>query len=163
MPVDTQRLLTDGIAIDQLLARYTAVVDGREWQQWPDLFAEECAYAVYSLDNVDQGLPLAYVLDDCRARIHDRVKFVTEVWASTVEPYRTRHVVQRTWLDAVDETTYHVRSNFVVAFTEVDRAPGVLTSGYYDDRITVASGEPLIADRRVYLDGTPARYLVYPL
>jgi 3-phenylpropionate/cinnamic acid dioxygenase small subunit len=149
--------------IDDLYAAYTSIVDGRRWDQWPDLFTEECAYAVYSLDNVERGLPLAYMLDDCRARLLDRIKFITEVWAGTVEPYRTRHVTQHTQTKALDEDTYDVQANVLVTYTDMDGVPGILASGYYEDRIRMAGDRAFFADKKVYLDGMPGRYLIYPL
>jgi 3-phenylpropionate/cinnamic acid dioxygenase small subunit len=149
--------------VDDLFGAYTTVVDGREWHEWPKLFASDGSYAVYSLENVERGLPLAYALDDNHDRLVDRVKFITEVWAGTVEPYRTRHIVQRTRLEPIDEDLYSVRSNVVVSYTELDGPPGMLASGYYEDRVRIADGVARFVERTVYLDGMPARYLVYPL
>ena len=68
-------------AIDELLGLYAFVLDGQHWERWPELFAEDCYYGLFSIENVEEDLPLAYMLDDSRARILDRVKFVREVWA----------------------------------------------------------------------------------
>ncbi|WP_218004844.1 aromatic-ring-hydroxylating dioxygenase subunit beta [Actinomadura macra] len=149
--------------LDELYAAYAETVDERQWERWPDLFTEECAYTVQSLENAERGLPLAYMLDDCRGRLLDRVKFVTEVWAGTIEPYRTRHLIQRTRTEAVGDDAYRVRANVVVTYTEADGPPAILTSGHYDDHVRLTETGPLFADKRVYLDGTPTRYLVYPL
>ncbi|TYB41255.1 hypothetical protein FXF69_36700 [Actinomadura chibensis] len=149
--------------LDELYAAYAETVDERRWERWPDLFTEDCAYAVHSLENAEHGLPLAYMLDDCRARLLDRVKFVTEVWAGTVEPYRTRHVIQRTRAAAAGEGAYRVRANVLVTYTEADGPPAILTSGHYDDVVRLTDAGPLFAEKRVYLDGTPTRYLIYPL
>ncbi|QXJ26593.1 nuclear transport factor 2 family protein [Actinomadura graeca] len=149
--------------LDELYAAYAEVVDERRWERWPDMFTEECSYTVHTLENADRGLPLAYMLDDCRERLLDRVKFVTEVWAGTVEPYRTRHVIQRTRTEAAGDGAYRVRANVVVTYTEADGPPEILTSGYYDDHVRLTDAGPLFAGKRVYLDGTPTRYLVYPL
>jgi 3-phenylpropionate/cinnamic acid dioxygenase small subunit len=156
-------LTVDIQAIDDLLGRYAQVLDDQNWDLWTTLFSEECSYEVHTLDNAQRGLPLAYMLDDNRARVIDRVKFITEVWAGTIEPYRTRHVSQRTSCIAIDTTTRNVRSNFQVSYSEADGPPAILASGYYDDLIQLAENSALFRARRVYLDGMPARYLVYPL
>ncbi len=156
-------LAVDIQAVDTLLGRYSQVLDDQDWQLWPTLFAAECCYEVQTLDNAERGLPLAYMLDDNRSRIIDRIKFITEVWAGTIEPYRTRHVAQRTSYVATGASTYSVRSNFQVSYSEVDGPPAILASGYYDDVIELVGGEALFRVRRAYLDGMPARYLVYPL
>ncbi|MGW5113155.1 aromatic-ring-hydroxylating dioxygenase subunit beta [Nocardia sp. NPDC004123] len=150
-------------AIDELLGHCSYVLDQQDWAQWPDLFAQECSYTVQTLDNIERGLPLAYMYDDNRARVLDRVKFITEVWAGTIEPYRTRHVTQRTHASPVDADHWMVRSNFHVSFTENDSLSGLLATGYYEDAIELTGGSARLTSRAVRLDSMPARYLVYPL
>ena len=82
--------------VDELLGAYAGAVDERDFTAWLALFAPECAYEVRAMENVREGLPLAYMMDDCRQRLVDRVKMIQDVWASTVEPYDTRHLQQRT-------------------------------------------------------------------
>lgn len=150
-------------AVDGLLGAYSTVVDSGDWAVWPDLFADECSYSVYSVDDRQRGLPLAYILDDCRERLLDRVKFITEVWSRTVEPYRTRHFVQRTAVVALDDRTFAVNCNFLVAYAEPESTSALLASGSYQDRIVFDGASARFADHQVLLDGIPARYLVYPL
>lgn len=150
-------------ALDELYGGYTAAVDAREWQRWPGFFTEECSYIVQSLENFEQGLPLAYMLDDNRARLLDRVKFVTEVWAGTIEPYRTRHFVQRVQMTDLGDGSLRVRASLLVSYTEAEGIAAILASGYYDDLVQITESGALFAERNVYLDGIPSRYLVYPL
>jgi anthranilate 1,2-dioxygenase small subunit len=150
-------------AVDSLLGRYSQVLDEQDWQQWPDLFADECSYKVQTLDNLERGLPLAYMFDDNRDRVLDRVKFITEVWAGTIEPYRTRHVAQRTSITSIEDSLWRVRSNFQVVFTEAGLPPNILASGYYDDVVRTDRRGSRFVSRDVLLDSMPARYLVYPL
>ncbi|WP_420749803.1 aromatic-ring-hydroxylating dioxygenase subunit beta [Rhodococcus sp. O3] len=150
-------------AIDALLGCYAQVLDEQDWDRWPDLFADECSYTVHTLDNIRRGLPLAYMYDDNRARILDRVKFITEVWAGTIEPYRTRHVTQRTHAAQVAENRWEVRANFHVSFTENDSLSGLLATGYYEDVVEISVDGAQFVSRAVRLDSMPARYLVYPL
>ena len=58
MPPDAGIDLVDRLAIDDLYGSYALVVDGQEWQSWPELFTKVCSYAVYSLENVERGLGL---------------------------------------------------------------------------------------------------------
>jgi len=150
-------------AIDDLLGRYSRVLDDQDWEQWPDLFAQECSYTVHTLDNIQRGLPLAYMYDDNRARVLDRIKFITEVWAGTIEPYRTRHVTQRTEAAPLDGARWTIRSNFQVSFTENDSLSGLLATGYYEDVVELTTDGARFTSRAVRLDSMPARYLVYPL
>lgn len=158
-----EHLAEDMVQLDALIGSYATAVDARDWQAWLGLFAAECSYAVYSLENVEAGLPLGYMIDDRRERLIDRVKFITEVWHKTIEHYRTRHVIQRLRTERAADGTYKVRSNMIVSYTEANGTPGVLVSGYYEDLIRMAPYRPHFVSKTVYLDGTPARYLVYPL
>lgn len=151
------------VLIDDLLGTYAFVLDERQFNRWPELFAGECFYALYSMENVERSLPLAYMLDDCRARIVDRVKFICDVWARTVEPYRTRHIIQRTKINDIGNDTYEVYANFLVGYTQVDGTAGLLASGHYEDRVRVLGAAALFERRCVFLDNTPPRYLIYPL
>ncbi|SEK56139.1 aromatic-ring-hydroxylating dioxygenase subunit beta [Rhodococcus maanshanensis] len=150
-------------AVDDLLGRYSQVLDEQDWALWPDLFAQECSYTVHTLDNIQRGLPLAYMYDDNRARVIDRIKFITEVWAGTIEPYRTRHVTQRTQAAPLSENRWAVRANFQVSFTENDSLSGLLATGYYEDVVELGEDCARFVSRAVRLDSMPARYLVYPL
>ncbi len=150
-------------AIDELLGLYAFVLDGQHWERWPELFAEDCYYGLFSIENVEEDLPLAYMLDDSRARILDRVKFVREVWAGTVEPYRTRHSIQRTMTMDLGGGVYEVQANFLVSYTQADGTAGMLAMGHYEDQIEVGSEGAAIVRKVVYLDNVPPRYLIYPL
>jgi len=157
------RILPQVALIDELLGAYAAVLDNNELVRWPELFTEDCAYAVYSRDNAERGLPLGYMIDDSRDRLHDRVKFITEVWTGTIEPYRSRHLIQRTKATPISEGEWRVEANFLIAYSEIDGQSALLASGYYADIVRVTPDGPLFADKKVFLDGTPSRYLVYPL
>ncbi len=149
--------------LDQLFGRYAWVLDNHEFEQWPKLFTDECFYAAYSMENVERGLPLAYMLDDCRERLHDRVKYITKVWVGTVQPYRARHAIQRVSASIKGDGVYEVRANFLVGYTDVDQSPGVLAIGYYHDVVRIEARRALFERKEVYIDNTPPRYLIYPL
>lgn len=150
-------------AIDALLGEYAFVLDWQDWGNWPELFVEDCYYAVFNRQNAQDDLPLGYMIDDCRARLVDRVKFITEVWAGTIEPYRTRHIVQRVSAKCLDDGLYEVLSNIVVTYTEHDEPSKILVTGHYRDLVRIEGDRAVFTSKTVYIDGTPARYLAYPL
>lgn len=154
-------------AIDALQLRYIDALDGKDMEQWLATFSEEedASYICISAENVQRGLELGLMLDDCRARLEDRVTFITKIWAGTFQDYRTRHFVQRVALEEVDERSLHMRSNFSVLFTPGDTGISqVLAAGVYEDVIRVGDGEPRLFSRKAILDTTVLpRYLVYPI
>lgn len=151
------------VAIDNLNGKYVAALDWQDWSAWLASFNEECIYSVTSRQNAERNLPLCYMIDDCRARLVDRVKFITEVWASTIEPYRTRHIVQRLSVEEYGDDLFKVISNFAVMFTQNNDPSSVLSTGYYEDIVKIVDGIAVFKSKTAYIDGTPARYLAYPL
>lgn len=149
--------------IDDLLATYGYVLDKKEFEGWVSLFAEEAAYNVFSMDNVERGLPLAYMMDDNKKRILDRVKVIEDVWAGTVEPYRTRHTIQRNMVMDLGSGLYEVHSNFVIAYTEASGVAGIIAMGHYEDMVQITGLSALFVSKTAFIDNTPPRYLVYPL
>lgn len=104
------------------------------------------------------------MLDDCRARLKDRVKFITEVWAGTFEDYATRHLVQRVDARRAGERLYAVESSFVATYTTARGRTELLTAGLYEDGIVLAAAGAKFQSKKAVLDTivTP-RYLVYPI
>lgn len=153
--------------IDALLLRYIDALDGKDMNRWLDTFAEEdeASYICISRENLDRGLSLGFMYDDCRARLQDRVTFVTQIWAGTFQDYRTRHFVQRVAAEPIDAASLKVRSNFTIIMTPEDSGvSGVLSAGIYDDVIRIGNGAPRILSRNAVLDTSVLpRYLVYPV
>jgi anthranilate 1,2-dioxygenase small subunit len=149
--------------MDELAGAYAGAVDQRDFTAWLALFAQECTYEVHAMENVREGLPLAYMMDDCRERMVDRVKMIQEVWAGTVEPYDTRHIQQRTALLELGDGRWKVQSNLLVAYTAASGEAGILISGHCDDIVVLDGATALFESRFVVVDNIPPRYLVYPV
>jgi 3-phenylpropionate/cinnamic acid dioxygenase small subunit len=153
--------------IDELQARYISALDGKNMEEWLATFSTrpDASYVLTTAENSDAKRPLALVLDDCRARLEDRVTFVTKVWRGTYQDYHTRHFVQRTGCNAVSDGEFEVRSNFSVMFTPDDTGRTELfTAGVYVDRVALADNQAVFRSKKVITDSAlMARYLVYPL
>src|SRR5213082_3148549 len=96
---------------------YLAALDRHDLKAWLDCFAEEASYICITRENSEAGLPVALMLDDTRARLKDRVKFINEVWSGTFEDYTTRHFVQRFSCTSREAGRLSVLSNFMVSYT----------------------------------------------
>lgn len=150
--------------IDRLQTNYVRALDQRAWQTWLDCFAADGRYVCIHGENVTQGLPLAIMLDDCRERLLDRVKFIEEVWAGTFEEYQTRHFVQRLTCEHSGENLYAVTSNFLVSYTAADGRSDILVAGSYEDVVAAGDDGLRFRSKRAVLDTTSTpRYLVYPI
>lgn len=154
-------------AIDALQLRYVAALDGKDMSRWLDTFAEEdnASYICISDENLSHGLELGLMYDDNRARLQDRVTYITEIWAGTFQDYRTRHFVQRVNAERIDDWSLRMRSNFSVFYTpENTGVSEVLATGVYEDVISTGNGAPRLLSRKAILDTTVLpRYLVYPV
>lgn len=163
----TEPSVADLNAIDLLQLRYIDALDGKDMARWLATFSEEteASYICTSDENLARGLELGLMFDDCRARLEDRVTFITKIWAGTFQDYRTRHFAQRVHAEQRDERSVRMRSNFAVFYTpENSGISEVLATGVYDDVIRIGGPSPLIPSRKVVLDTSVLpRYLVYPV
>lgn len=163
----TDRRLELLAEVDDLLVRYVDALDNKDMERWLDAFVDEerASYMCMSQENAEIGLQIGFMYDDCRARLKDRVSYITEVWAGTFQDYRTRHFVQRLSVDETDANTVSVRSNFTVFMTPISNGVSeVLATGTYQDIISVEGGIARLASRKALLDNSVLpRYLVYPI
>ncbi len=150
--------------LDALQLRYARALDAGDMRGWADCFAGEASYVCISRENIEQGLPVALMMDDTRARIEDRIKAVKEVWAGTFEDYRTRHFVQRLAGAPAAPGRWSMESNFMVAYTTAQGDARLLTVGTYLDEVVLEGNEAKLASRKAVLDtNVIPRYLVYPV
>ena len=67
---------------------YLAALDRRDLDSWLSCFADEAGYVCITRENHDAGLPVALMLDDTRARLKDRVKFINDSKATNADAAR---------------------------------------------------------------------------
>jgi len=153
--------------IDDLHVRYATSLDDRDMKGWLDTFLDvpEAAYVCTNIEAKKAGHRVAMMLDDCYARIQDRVSFITKVWVGTYQDYQTRHVVQRLETKPAGDNRYQVRSSFLCSYTpEETGRTSLLASGIYDDIVVIGSDGARFLSRTAVLDANVlSHYLVYPL
>ncbi|MDB5840114.1 MAG: hypothetical protein JWQ23_2066 [Herminiimonas sp.] len=153
--------------IDELQVRYIAALDAKNMDGWLNTFSTDrnASYICTTAENHDANRPLALIMDDCHARLKDRVSFVTKVWVGTYTDYRTRHFIQRTSCREVDNGQFEVETNFSLTYTPADTGRAeVFTTGVYLDRIKVDGDEASFLSKKVITDtAVLERYLVFPL
>ncbi len=153
--------------VDALLARYLRALDQRNMREWADLFSarEDAAYFCVTRENADADYPVALMMDDNRARIEDRVTYVTKIWEGTFQDYQTRHLAQRVDLSGDPQSGLEVLSHFTVFETaEETGVARLLTTGTYEDVLIQERDEWRFLSRRAVLDtAVLPRYVVYPV
>lgn len=157
----------DLFKIDELQTRYIHALDSKNIPAWLDTFAvvPEASYICNTQENVDRGLPLALILDDCHARLQDRVTYITKIWAGTFQDYRTRHFTQRVSAEMNADGSVRVSTNFSVLYTPEDSgSTQVLTAGVYEDIVSLKGDRAQFLSKKAITDTSILpRYLVYPL
>ncbi|PQM28403.1 aromatic-ring-hydroxylating dioxygenase subunit beta [Sphingopyxis lindanitolerans] len=162
------RLTLDELArLDELQSAYMSALDGKKMRSWLDTFEDDpsASYICIARNDVESGLRVAMMLDDCRDRLIDRCTFIEDIWAGTFQDYRTRHFVQRVHAGRRADGLVDMVSNFSVIFTPDDTGlPQQLAAGTYEDIIRMEDDQCRFLSRNAVTDNAVVpRYLVFPL
>jgi salicylate 5-hydroxylase small subunit len=125
--------VTSATELMQLYAEYAACLDDGRFDDWPNLFTEECHYRIVPRENHDRGLPLATVDLMGRGMLLDRVYGARSTLFHA--PYYQRHIIGPARI--TDDTTEAVsaETNYLVIRTKRDLPSEVFNAGRYIDRI----------------------------
>lgn len=151
--------------LDDLQNRYITALDSKDIRNWAAMFSErdDASYICRSAENEAMGWPIALMMDDCRARILDRITFITQIWKGTFQDYRTRHFTQRVLCEKESDTTFRIRTNFSIEYTLDPNASKLLAAGVYEDVVIIEGDEPRFLSKRAVYDTTVLpQYIVYP-
>ena len=130
-----------------LLAEYGALIDMAKFDEWLDLFAEECRYQIVPRENFDRGLPLALVFCDSRAMLEDRIRALRE--ANKYNIHTDRHVIG---LPRIFEDELRVEAPFAVFQTDQEGETRLFATGLYRDRLEILGRGLKIRDKLILLD-----------
>lgn len=151
------------LALDSLQNSYINSLDSKDMDSWLACFTNDGSYICIAAENEANNLPIALMLDDCYARLQDRVTYITKVWAGTFEDYQTRHFTQRTSAEALGGNAYKVITNYHILFTPEQGQTNVLVTGHYEDEM-VLGDSPLFKSKKAVMDtNVSPRYIVYPV
>ena len=134
-------------AVCDLLAEYGALIDMAKFDEWLDLFAEECRYQIIPRENFDRGLPAGLVFCDSRAMLEDRIRALRE--ANKYNIHTDRHVIG---LPRVFEDGLALEAPFAVFQTNQEGETRLFATGLYRDRIEREGDARRIAEKLVLLD-----------
>jgi salicylate 5-hydroxylase small subunit len=154
------------LALQQLFAEYSAVVDGGDWDRWPTLFTDPCVYRVQPGENHERGLPLATMAYTSHGMLRDRAYGIRETLFH--DPYQQRHVVGAPWVrerfSSGGHEGWRVETNYAVFRTKLDGLTEVFNVGRYLDAV-VLTNEGLKFARRecIYDSEWIPNSLIYPI
>lgn len=137
----------DRIQVCELLAEYGALIDIGKFDEWLDLFAEDCRYQILPRENFDRGLPAALVFCDSRAMLEDRIRALRE--ANKYNIHTDRHVIG---LPRIFDNGLEVEAPFAVYQTDQEGETRLFATGLYRDRLEISGLRLRIRDKLILLD-----------
>ncbi|MGA7263008.1 MAG: aromatic-ring-hydroxylating dioxygenase subunit beta [Stellaceae bacterium] len=137
----------DRAAVCDLLAEYGALIDMAKFDEWLDLFAEECCYQIVPRENFELGLPAGLVFCDSRAMLEDRIRALRE--ANKYNIHTDRHVIG---LPRIFDDALAVEAPFAVYQTDQEGETRLFATGLYRDRLEPAGQRLKIRDKLILLD-----------
>jgi anthranilate 1,2-dioxygenase small subunit len=140
-------MMIDHAAVYDLFAEYGALIDMAKFDEWLDLFAEECRYRIIPRENFDRRLPAALVFCDSRAMLEDRIRALRE--ANKYNIHTDRHVIG---LPRILDDRLAAEAPFAVYQTDQEGETRLFATGLYRDLLVSAGSRLKIRDKLILLD-----------
>ena len=126
--------------IERLNSEYAHILDSERFEEFPELFVEECLYRVVPRENHLLGLPIAVIHCESKGMIKDRIYAARE--STLAEPRTLRHFITNVRVLETGDQAVRAEANVLVVQTMINRMTEIVLSGFYLDRI-VRSGDRL--------------------
>jgi anthranilate 1,2-dioxygenase small subunit len=139
--------MIDHAAVYDLFAEYGALIDLAKFDEWLNLFAQECRYQIIPRDNFDHGLPAALVFCDSRAMLEDRIRALRE--ANKYNIHSDRHVIG---LPRIRDDGLAAEAPFAVYQTDQEGETRLFATGLYRNRLVPVGSRLKIRDKLILLD-----------
>jgi 3-phenylpropionate/cinnamic acid dioxygenase small subunit len=136
----------DRAAVHDLLAEYGALIGAAKFDEWLNLFAEECRYQVIPRENFERGLPAALIFCDNRAMLEDRIRALRE--ANKYNIHTDRHLIG---LPRILDGGL-LEAPFAVYQTDQEGETRLFATGLYRDRLEQVGSSLRIRDKLILLD-----------
>jgi salicylate 5-hydroxylase small subunit len=137
-------------AVYDVYADYAAALDDGPIERWPELFTEDCYYAIVPRENHDRGLPLALMRCESRAMLEDRVNAVLHL--SMYAPRSLRHVIGPLRIRPRDDGSLDITAPYAVFRTSIDMPSDVFIVGRYIDHVVLTDDGPRFARKLCVYD-----------
>ena len=150
------------LELDDLYARYAAALDEARYDDWIDLFTEECFYRVVPRENFDRNLPLSTMMAESRGMLKDRVYGITNTLYH--QPYYQRHIVSGLFIRKTEGEVIHTQANYAVFRTKQNEISEVFNVGRYIDTVIFDGGRLKFREKLCVFDSELIpNSLIYPL
>jgi 3-phenylpropionate/cinnamic acid dioxygenase small subunit len=150
-PVTPKASLQDlHFEIEQLNSQYAHVLDNERYEEFPELFVEDCLYRVVPRENHLLGLPIAAIHCESIGMIKDRVYAARE--STMAEPRTLRHFVSNVRIMEARADEIRAEANVLIVQTMINRMTEIVLSGFYLDRIVRSGGRLRFKERLCIYD-----------
>jgi len=145
-----------------LYAAYAAAVDEMRWQDWADLFTDDCVYRIQPRENYDNAYPLATLSFESKGMLLDRAFAIEETLFH--DPYYQRHVVGVPIIKQAEAGRIESEANYAVFRTKQNELSTVFNVGRYIDTIVLDNERLRFASRQCIFDSEMIpNSLIYPI
>ncbi|WP_240009528.1 aromatic-ring-hydroxylating dioxygenase subunit beta [Marinomonas algicola] len=151
------------LKLTQFYQQYATVVDQANWDQWLELFTEDCVYKVQARENYDRNLPMAALSLTSKGMLKDRIYGITETIFH--DPYHQLHMVSSPLIvKESDNGVIESQANYTVFRTKNDGMAEVFNVGRYIDRLRITKDGIKIESRLCIFDNEMIlNSLIYPI
>ncbi|HXW30095.1 MAG TPA: aromatic-ring-hydroxylating dioxygenase subunit beta, partial [Xanthobacteraceae bacterium] len=124
--------------VEQLNSEYAHILDSERYEEFPELFVEDCLYRVVPRENHLLGLPIAAIHCESKGMIKDRVRAARE--STMAEPRTLRHFIGNIRIVEAGAEEILAEANVLIVQTMINRMTEIVLSGFYLDRIVRSGG-----------------------
>ena len=136
--------------IEQLNSEYACALDNERYEEFPELFVEDCLYRVVPRENHLLGLPIATIHCESKGMIKDRVHAARE--STMAEPRTLRHFISNVRVLEAGADEIRAEANVLIVQTMINRMTEIVLSGFYLDRIVRTGGRLRFKERLCIYD-----------
>ena len=131
-------------------AEYGRRIDDARFDDWLELFADDCAYHVLPRENQQRGLPLPIIR--CRTRDMLRDRIVSLQQANIYNIHNDRHLISGVALTGREGDTVSAEADFAIFQTDQEGETRLFSVGRYHTRFARAGGALKIVEQKAIVD-----------
>jgi anthranilate 1,2-dioxygenase small subunit len=133
-----------------LYVEYARRIDDARFDDWLDLFADDCAYQVLPRENVQRGLLLPIIR--CRTRDMLRDRIVSLQQANIYNIHNDRHLISNVVVLQADADEVSAEADFAIYQTDQEGETRLFSVGRYKTRLVRRDGALRIAAQTAIVD-----------
>ena len=139
-------------AVHDLYADYAASLDAGRFDDWLELFVEDCLYRIVPRENYAADLPLSLVLCESKDMLRDRIVALQE--ANEYNLHSDRHLVSSIRVRGRDGATVRVEASFAAFQIDTEGVGSLFAVGAYLDEIVFVAFQPRFRSKTVIMDNS---------